>query len=228
MSTPNLDAMGNQWVSTLVWFTFELEYQKGCDNIVADVLSQVTTQLDPERSEIHSWWSHLKSGISCQSPWPSCSGRWPMFGTRSMYHHRPPIGGYACYWLGQRPERGPNVEWSVGLAEGTEADRFEDSSDRTYLQWRGQCDLKELAEFHSSSGGPVPMIYAKRQNRRPPALHGPQGTPYCHSQWMPLRSKSSGAQSYPFFVVGRFLVARNYQPGTEVHKILHALLAAWG
>ena len=29
-------------------FNFELEYQKGCDNTVADVLSRVTTQLDPD------------------------------------------------------------------------------------------------------------------------------------------------------------------------------------
>ena len=29
-------------------FNFELEYQKGHDNMVADVLSQVTTQLNPE------------------------------------------------------------------------------------------------------------------------------------------------------------------------------------
>ena len=48
MSTPNVDAMGNQWVGTLAWFDFELEYQKGHDNTVADILSQVTTQLNPE------------------------------------------------------------------------------------------------------------------------------------------------------------------------------------
>ena len=43
ISTPNLDAMGHQWVSALVQFNFELEYQKGHDNTVADALSQVTT-----------------------------------------------------------------------------------------------------------------------------------------------------------------------------------------
>ena len=46
MLTPNLDAMGHWWVSALAQFNFELEYQKGHDNMVADVLSQVTTQLD--------------------------------------------------------------------------------------------------------------------------------------------------------------------------------------
>ena len=43
MSTPNLDAMGHQWVGALAWFNFELECQKGCDNVLADILSQVTT-----------------------------------------------------------------------------------------------------------------------------------------------------------------------------------------
>ena len=48
MMTPNLDAMDHQWVSVLTQFNFELEYQKGHDNTVADALSWVTTQLDPD------------------------------------------------------------------------------------------------------------------------------------------------------------------------------------
>ena len=48
MTTPNLHATGHQWVGALAWFNFKLEYQKGCDNTVADVLSHVTTQLDPD------------------------------------------------------------------------------------------------------------------------------------------------------------------------------------
>ena len=43
MMTPNLDATGHRWVGTLVHFNFEFEYQKGCDNTVADMLSQITT-----------------------------------------------------------------------------------------------------------------------------------------------------------------------------------------
>ena len=46
--TPNLDATSHWWVGTLVQFNFELEYQKGCNNTVADVLSWVTTWLDPD------------------------------------------------------------------------------------------------------------------------------------------------------------------------------------
>ena len=48
MSTPNLDATGHHWVSTLAKYDFRLEYQKGQDNAAADALSQVTTCLPPE------------------------------------------------------------------------------------------------------------------------------------------------------------------------------------
>ena len=48
MSTPNPDAMGHWWVGGLAQFNFELEYQQGCDNTVADALSWVTTWLDME------------------------------------------------------------------------------------------------------------------------------------------------------------------------------------
>ena len=39
MTTPYLDATGHQWVEALAKFNFQLEYQKGWDNAVADALS---------------------------------------------------------------------------------------------------------------------------------------------------------------------------------------------
>ena len=48
MTISNLDATGHHWVGALAKFNFWLEYQKGWDNIVADVLSQITTRLHPE------------------------------------------------------------------------------------------------------------------------------------------------------------------------------------
>ena len=48
MTTPNLDATGHQWVGALAKFNFQLEYQKGQDNAVADVLSWITTRLGLE------------------------------------------------------------------------------------------------------------------------------------------------------------------------------------
>ena len=139
-----------------------------------------------------------------------------------------PLVGDACYWLGWSPERGSDVEHSVRLAESTEADKSKDASDRRHLQWRRQPDPMELIEFCYSSGGLTPTFNAQRQNWRYPALHGPQGTLCCCSEWVPLRCRSSRVQPYPVFVVGMLLVVRNDQPGAEVHEVLHALLAAWG
>ena len=48
MTTPNLKATDHWWVGALVRFNFQLEYQKGQDNTVADMLSQITTCLSPE------------------------------------------------------------------------------------------------------------------------------------------------------------------------------------
>ena len=41
LTTPNLDATGHRWVGALASFEFELEYQKGSENGVADGLSRV-------------------------------------------------------------------------------------------------------------------------------------------------------------------------------------------
>ena len=48
MTTPNLDATGHQWVGALAKFNFQLDYQKGQDNTMEDVLSQITTHLGLE------------------------------------------------------------------------------------------------------------------------------------------------------------------------------------
>ena len=48
MTTPNLNATGHWWVRALARFNFQLEYQKGWDNTMADMLSQITTHLSPE------------------------------------------------------------------------------------------------------------------------------------------------------------------------------------
>ena len=45
MTTPNLDATGHRWVGALAKFNFQLEYKKGWDNTVADMLSQITSCL---------------------------------------------------------------------------------------------------------------------------------------------------------------------------------------
>ena len=48
LTTPNLDATGHCWVSALAGFNFKLEYLRGADNRVADVLSRMENRLDNE------------------------------------------------------------------------------------------------------------------------------------------------------------------------------------
>ena len=48
MTSVNLDAMRHCWVESLTQYTFDIEYQKGCNNTVADVLCRITTMLDVE------------------------------------------------------------------------------------------------------------------------------------------------------------------------------------
>ena len=50
MTTPNLDAIGHRWVATLAGYNMTIEYLKGADNKVADILSWVPQQLSPYSS----------------------------------------------------------------------------------------------------------------------------------------------------------------------------------
>ena len=132
MSTPNLDAMGHWWVSALVQFNFELEYQKGHDNTVTDALSQVTTQLD-RHSKINPQQSHTGNSALGWSSWPSCSWGKPLLGARDICHHRPHTGTNACYWLGCSQKEDPMLS--------------------TVFDWlkAQKTDLKALLAEHTSS-----------------------------------------------------------------------------
>ena len=48
LTTLNLDACRHRWVSSLARYTFKVEYLKGTDNKVANVLSRVETRLDDD------------------------------------------------------------------------------------------------------------------------------------------------------------------------------------
>ena len=58
MTTPNLDVIGHQWVAAMAGYNMTIEYLKGTDNKVADLMSQVPERLDPETVTIllnHAW-----------------------------------------------------------------------------------------------------------------------------------------------------------------------------
>ena len=48
MTTPNLDATRHWWVAAMAGYDMTIEYLKGTDNKVADMMSRVPKQLDPE------------------------------------------------------------------------------------------------------------------------------------------------------------------------------------
>ena len=48
LMTPNLDATGHRWVWALAGFNFKLDYLRGADNRVANVLSRMENRLDDE------------------------------------------------------------------------------------------------------------------------------------------------------------------------------------
>ena len=58
MTTPNLDATRHQWVATMAGYDMTIEYLKGTDNKVADMMSRVPKLLDLETVTVllnHAW-----------------------------------------------------------------------------------------------------------------------------------------------------------------------------
>ena len=167
MMTPNLDATGHQWVGALAWFNFELEYQKGCDNTVADMLSQVTTQLDPDI--VKSILDKVALGAAHQAEThnPDHGREWLLLRARGTCCHRLLASADACNGLGWRPKRGPSTtECSFRLAGVTEEDRFKSTSGKPCLQWGRQTDPIESSEFYDLYGSPILALDIQRWDWR--------------------------------------------------------------
>ena len=161
---PNLDATGHQWVGALAQFNFELECQKGCDNTVVDVLSLVTTWLDPDTVK-----SILDGGALGTVHWAEVHKpimvEWLLLRARGMCCHRPCTCTDACNRLGQSPKGRPSTEYCIRLAEGPEEDRFKSSYDRTSLQQARPNDLMELTEICDSSGSLISALNTQGQDQ---------------------------------------------------------------
>ena len=95
-TTPNLDATQLWWIESLAWFTFSIEYQKGCDNAAGDALSHVALKLNADtvkssldgvamgttkRADAHdlprgpSWWRNTQALSGNCDPGLSCTHR---------------------------------------------------------------------------------------------------------------------------------------------------------
>ena len=71
MTTPNLDVIGHQWVAAMAGYNMTIEYLKGTDNKVADLMSRVPEQLDPETVTIllnHARYSDVPR-MEADDPW---------------------------------------------------------------------------------------------------------------------------------------------------------------
>ena len=103
---PNLNTTGHWGVGALARFNFQLEYQKGWDNTVADMLSQITTYLSWEAVWSVPGWCIPRCSLQGRGLWPCSSWRWLWLRKRGMCC-RAGVGLDAHDWLGQNTERGP-------------------------------------------------------------------------------------------------------------------------
>ena len=133
---PNIDTMGHWWVGALTWFNFKLEYQKGHDNLVADILSQVTTQLDMET--VKSILDRFALGIA---PWAKIHDPAMVEGDQSLEQEVWVTVGHllvalhVTHWAeAQRedPMFGTMLDW----LKAQKLKKFEDVSGRTCFQHR--------------------------------------------------------------------------------------------
>ena len=138
MSTSNLDVTGHQWVGALAQFDFELEYQKGHDNTIGDVPFWVTSQLNPET--VKSILDGVTLGTVHQAKVHDpamVEGDLHLGQEVCVAAGHPLVEMHVTNWAkAQLVTWRPNIECSVGFAEGTEEGRFKGTSSRTCLQWR--------------------------------------------------------------------------------------------
>ena len=134
MTTPNLNATGHWWVGALAWFNFEMEYQKGCDNTVVDVLSWVTTQLDPDMVK------SILNGVA--------------FGTAHWAEtHEPAMIESDCHLQQEVCVATGCMQMQMHVMDWADAQR-EDPALSAILDWLGvqkKTDLKALLANHASS-----------------------------------------------------------------------------
>ena len=72
MTTPNLDATGHRWVATMAGYDMTIEYLKGTDNKVTNMMSRVPKQLDLETVTVllnHAQNSDMLPQAETDDPW---------------------------------------------------------------------------------------------------------------------------------------------------------------
>ena len=134
MMTPNLDATGHWWVGTLARLNFQLEYQKGCDNTVADVLSQVTTHLDPDMVRL------ILNGVTLRA------AHWPEVHNPAIIEGDHGLEQEVCVTAGCALVQMHVTDWAKAQREDPVLSAVLD-----WLEAQKKMDLKTLLTDHASS-----------------------------------------------------------------------------
>ena len=216
MSIPNLDAMGHQWFDALAQFNFELEYQKGGDNMVAGILSWVTTWLNLET---------VKSTLK---------------GVTLGMAHQAEVNDPAMVEGDQHLEQEVYVATGCPLVEmyvtnWAEAQK-EDLMLSTVLDWLKawkQTDLKiPLAEHAFGEAGKLILWNWHNLMIHQGALYL-CSTPKFKIEYLLLCMGATEMQDINGMIIpcaycGDASGGQEWPTGAAVHKIWHALLSAWG
>ena len=177
MTTPNLDATGHWWVGALARFNFQLEYQKGCDNTMADVLSQITTYLNPDA--VRSIVDRITLGAA---HWAEIQDPAVVEGDHNLEQEVHVAAGCTCWskcmWLIGQELRGKIPVLSAVL-NWLEAHKKTESKNALLAEHasseEGQLILLELTELLDSSESPIPVLHMpKGREWRSSALHSPK------------------------------------------------------
>ena len=209
MTTPNLDATGHQWVGALAKFNFQLEYQKGRDNTVADVLSWITTCLCPEA--VQSILDRVTLGAAQRA-----EGDDP-----AMVEGDHNIEKEVCVTAGQvlvemhvtnwTTAQRPRTRCCIVLVRGQAEDGSEDTPEGACLQWGGPNGVEESSKFHSSPRCPLSVLHALRGEWGSTTLCSAKGTLDCCLKWVSSRCRASRLWPYSILTTRMFLVAQNGQ-----------------
>ena len=160
MTTPNLNATGHQWIEALTRFNFQLEYQKGCDKTIADVLSWITTHLNPDtvRSVLdgvilgvtHRVESHdptVAEGDHGMQKEVHVAARWVL------------VQMHMTDWAEAQREDSV-LSMILDWLKAWKKDWSEDTLRRACLQQGELTDFMVSSELHDSSESPIPMLNA--------------------------------------------------------------------
>ena len=181
--TPNLDATGHRWVRSLARFNFQLEYQRGHNNTVVDVLSWVTTCLNPDTVRLILNGVTLGAAHQAEVHDPAI-----IKGDHGLEQEEHVTAGHMLVQMHV-------TDWAKAQREDPVLSAVLD-----WLEGQKRTDLRMLLAEHASSEGRLILwnwqnftIHQKalylhsmpKGKRKIFGFHSPKGTSNCCPEWMP-------------------------------------------